>query len=522
MTTPPASHHPNSAMPDLPLTVFSILSDVETPISLYAKVSAGESISFLLESVDMDSRLARFSFMGIAPSQTFHFKNGVGVLEHHLTDAPVQTFPLSHQGNNPLDVLKNSLADVSRRFTSVQMDDTLVPFPFTGGWVGYMGYGASRYFENIPQQACDPLEVPEGYYGLYESILIFDHLTRRISFLSYRPPSEALALWKQLQQKMTQACPLSVMAVPELSPEASRIQEAKMEAAIDDLVGGAEKEQSFCQMVETCKAFIEEGQVFQIVAAHRFEMPAKASAISIYRMLQATNPSPYSYFLQFPGFAYLGSSPETFVRCHQGEVILRALAGTRPRGADPSQDLALAQELKADEKELAEHHMLVDLGRNDLGRVCQPGSIKVGDIAQLQRYTHVMHLATELTGKLQTNKDIFQVFQGCFPRGTVSGAPKIRAMQLLSELEPEQRGIYAGVVGYFDFLGNMDAAIAIRSALVKDGKVHVQAGAGVVYDSVPALEYLETRNKARSILKAAYLAEKQCTEALETQEGGLV
>lgn len=220
------------------------------------------------------------------------------------------------------------------------------------------------------------------------------------------------------------------------------------------------------------------------------------------------NPSPYAYFLKFPRFAYVGSSPETFVSCHDGEVVLRALAGTRPRGTTPEADERLAAELRADEKELAEHRMLVDLGRNDLGKTCRVGSVKIGEIAKIVRYTHVMHLATEISGRLREDKNAFDVFQSCFPRGTVSGAPKIRAMQLLSQLEPEHRGIYSGVVGYIDREGNMDGAIAIRSALIKNGHAHVNAGAGIVHDSDPKSEYEETRNKAKSMLKAIRLAER--------------
>jgi anthranilate synthase component 1 len=254
--------------------------------------------------------------------------------------------------------------------------------------------------------------------------------------------------------------------------------------------------------VQEAQGYIAEGQVFQIVVAQRFALPAVASALDIYRILQALNPSPYAYLLRLPGFEYLGSSPETFVKCANGQVLLRAIAGTRRRGRDEAEDALMAEELQQCEKELAEHHMLVDLGRNDLGRVCRVGSVKPGALAQLVKYTHVMHLATEISGQLAPDKNCFDVFRSCFPRGTVSGAPKVRAMELLSRLEKERRGVYSGVVGYFDFRGNIDGAIAIRSALIKDGVAHVTAGAGVVFDSVPHEEYLETRNKARSVLQS--------------------
>jgi anthranilate synthase component 1 len=268
-------------------------------------------------------------------------------------------------------------------------------------------------------------------------------------------------------------------------------------------------------LVDQSKDYIRQGQVFQIVISQRFSLPCRAAALDVYRVLQAINPSPYAYYLKIPGAAYIGSSPETFVRCIDGEMSLRAIAGTRPRGADPAQDAALEVELKSNEKELAEHYMLVDLGRNDVGRVCQVGSIKLGELASLTRYTHVMHLSTEISGRLRNGKTAFDAFKSCFPRGTVSGAPKVRAMQLLSKLEPEQRGIYSGVVGYFDFKGNTDGAIAIRSALIKDGVAHINAGAGIVLDSDPLAEYEETRNKAKSVVKAVVAANlmreaKQC------------
>jgi anthranilate synthase component 1 len=285
--------------------------------------------------------------------------------------------------------------------------------------------------------------------------------------------------------------------------------ESLSEQEIFDGVTGPFTKDSFLNSVRKTKQFIREGQAFQIVLSQRFSVGVKKPAIDIYRYLQATNPSPYAYFLKCPDFVYLGSSPETFVRCTQGHALLRAIAGTRPRGKNEEEDVQLAKELKANEKEMAEHRMLVDLGRNDLGRVSKPGTVHIGEIACLTKYTHVMHLFTEVMGQLDAGKTSFDVFQSCFPAGTVSGAPKVRAMQLLFELEPEQRGVYSGSVGYFDLAGNMDGAIAIRSALIKDGFAHVNAGGGIVFDSDPETEYNETRNKAKSILQAIKLAQKE-------------
>ena len=281
------------------------------------------------------------------------------------------------------------------------------------------------------------------------------------------------------------------------------------QAEVFENVSTSVSHDKFIETVEAAKEHLREGQAFQIVVSQRFSLPTKAPAINIYRMLQATNPSPYAYFLKFPGFVYLGSSPETFVQCQNKKLMLRAIAGTRKRGTTPSEDVALGIELRQDEKEMAEHRMLVDLGRNDLGRVSAPGSVLVGELACLSRYTHVMHLETEITSSLDDESTPFAAFKSCFPAGTVSGAPKVRAMQLLAKLEPERRGIYSGAVGYFDLRGSMDGAIAIRSALIKDGVAYANAGAGIVYDSQPESEYEETRNKAKGVLSAIILAEKE-------------
>lgn len=465
------------------LAVVSVISDIETPVSAYRKLSADQECAFLFESTEGDSRLARYSFIGIEPSVTVSFKNGRASIKR--TDSQMtETIEFAE----PLAVLQSLLKESDSDF-----DESGLPFPFTGGLVGYMGYAATNYFEKIPQQSDDPFDVPEGFYGLYDSIVVFDHQYRRISVVSRRGEDYA----KDLIHRMIKGDSLKPLyANPQGIEEADVYGDVQLRMA----------KSKFLSLVEQCREYIKEGQVFQIVIAQRFSLPIKASALDFYRVLQSINPSPYAYLLKVPGFSYVGSSPETFVRCTDGAVMLRAIAGTRPRGTTPAHDVELEEELKSSEKEMAEHRMLVDLGRNDLGRVCRVGSVKVGEIAMLTKYTHVMHLATEINGTLSANKTCFDAFRGCFPRGTVSGAPKVRAMQLLAQLEPERRGIYSGVVGYFDFKGNMDGAIAIRSALVKDGYAHVNAGAGIVLDSDPESEYEETRNKARSVIKAIKIA----------------
>lgn len=462
--------------------VLSLLSDTVTPVSVFERLSAGEGASFLFESTEGDSRLARFSIIGFDPVRTYSFKDGsVTVLEKGRSHARIES------ADDPLIYLQKELRSCGMRVA------TPAEIPFAGGLVGYMGYGATASFDGIERQDADPLAVPEAFYGLYDAVVIFDHQFRRIKVVSHRGAEHA------------------ALVVEQLKAPARLVPIADAECEVDDSevfegVGGSMSRAQFIDMVESAKKFIVEGQVFQIVVSHRFTLPCSRDPLTVYRLLQALNPSPYAYILRCPGYAYLGSSPETFVKCQDGRVVLRALAGTRARGRSAAEDELLEAELRTDEKELAEHRMLVDLGRNDLGRVCKVGSISVGALASVTRYTHVMHLATEITGELRDDRTCFDVFRGCFPRGTVSGAPKIRAMQLLSRLEPERRGIYSGVVGYFDLGGNMDGAIAIRSALVKDGQAHVNAGAGIVFDSRPDMEYEETRNKARSVLKAVKLA----------------
>lgn len=479
-------------------TLISFLSDVETPVSLFHKISDDETMAFLFESTDGDSRLARYSFIGVFPRKILTFKDGLArMIDTRQGTEQELSF------TNPLDLMREEIEAFNQALAPFSPADT--DLPFTGGWVGYMGYGSTRYFDGIPQQDVDPLAVPEGYYGLYDTVVLYDHLFRRITFLSYRPEAEALDLWNTLQRRLAETAPLPPLFVSDVMSD---------EEIFEGITGPFDRKR-FCDTVLTAKSFIQEGQIFQIVLSQRFSLPFEGPALNLYRTLQAINPSPYGYFLKFPEFVYLGSSPETFVSCQNGKVTLRALAGTRPRGATAETDKLLADELRANEKELAEHHMLVDLGRNDLGRFCQPGSIQVGEIGTITRYTHVMHLATELTGQLLPEKTAFDVMKSCFPRGTVSGAPKIRAMNLLSKLEPERRGVYSGVVGYFDFAGNMDGAIAIRSALIKEGVAHVNAGAGVVYDSDPGAEYEETQNKAKSVLKAIKLSERATAKSLE-------
>ncbi|HEY9776450.1 MAG TPA: anthranilate synthase component I family protein [Planktothrix sp.] len=466
---------------DFAVVTFS--SDFGTPVSVFHTLMQQSCDAFLFESTEGDGRLARYSFLGVDPLFTVSITGRSATIKGLDGEKVVDA-------ENPIELLEQLLQEHGGGAPSA---DGLPDLPFLGGLVGYMGYGATGSLDGIAQQQSDPFKVPDALYGFYDTVVAFDHQYRRVSVVSQRGENHA--------QKLMQRA----MAVKTLAP--LRLSSRRLsEEELFENVSGPFDEAKFIEAVQKTKEFIRQGQAFQIVLAQRFSMRNDADPIDVYRMLQATNPSPYAYYLKCPGFVYVGSSPETFVRCREGKVLLRAIAGTRPRGANREQDDLLAAELRANEKEMAEHRMLVDLGRNDLGRVCGPGTIEIGEIACLTKYTHVMHLATEISGILAPDKTTFNAFQSCFPAGTVSGAPKIRAMQLLNQLEPERRGVYSGAVGYFDLYGNMDGAIAIRSALIKDGVAHVNAGAGIVYDSDPLGEYVETRNKAKSLIQAVKLA----------------
>ncbi len=467
----------------------TLLSDIATPVSLFARLSASSEYAFLLESNDGDSRLARYSFIGVDPAKTAQI-DGHHVTIHDRRLDREQVIP----SNEPMAVLADLMAEY--RKSHPNSDELLSLVPFTGGLFGYMGFGLTECFENIPRQQTDVLSVPDGIFGLYDTLAIFDHLYHRLTLIA---PDKATL--ERLEKSINEPDPLKPLVFG--AGDTKLGSDETIFKNVSESLG----QEAYLKVVDTAKEAIRIGEIFQIVPAQRYSLPVSASPEDIYRYLKAVNPSPYGYILKFPELSYVGSSPETYVSVKNAEVTLRALAGTRPRGVDDEEDTRLMDELRNNEKELAEHRMLVDLGRNDLGRVCVPGSVMVGEIATVTKYTHVMHLATEVYGILRGEKSPFDMARSCFPRGTVSGAPKIRAMELLSKLEPEQRGIYSGMVGYFDDQGNMDSAIAIRSVLVKAGRAHVHAGAGVVYDSDPEMEYQETRNKAKSVLRAIQLAE---------------
>ncbi len=465
-----------------------ILADAETPVSAYLKVARGAP-SFLLESVEGGERLARYSFVGTEPRQWLELREGRARFDGEGAGQETAC-------DDPLALIDTW---VGRR--------QAVPVPglprFQGGAVGYLAYELARCYERLPAPAADPLALPLGMLAEYDTLLVFDHLQRTIKVVTHVPLDgdvdaeydRGLARIEALVERLRAPLTEGVLTVAEQEGEAaslaSNVSRERFEAA-----------------VVAAKERIAAGDVIQVVLAQRFTRPTPASPFAVYRALRAVNPSPYMYFLDWGGFQLVGASPELLVLVESGRVMTHPIAGTRPRGATAEADDALAEELLADEKERAEHLMLVDLGRNDLGRVSAPGSVRVPQFMEIERYSHVMHLVSQVTGELSPHLRPVDALRACFPAGTVSGAPKIRAMEIIAELEPERRGPYAGAVGFFGYDGSLETAITIRTLVMKDGLAHVQAGAGIVADSVPATEYEETRSKARAAQRALELAER--------------
>ena len=450
-----------------------LMADLETPVSAFLKISRGGP-SFLLESVEGGQRMARYSFIGTEPHRLMVAESGSAV--------------------DPLKVIEEALAG---RHLVPQTD---LP-RFCGGAVGYLSYEAAGKFEKLPSPGEDSLGLPEAVFMLANTFLVFDHVGHRIRVVSLvsldgnidAAYANAVARIDDLSNRLK--APLELVPSPKTIP-----------AERSSFTSSVSRE-AFEAGVSSIKESIAAGEAIQVVLSQRLSRTTEAKPFDIYRALRSINPSPYMFYLDFRDFQIIGASPEILVRVENGEVITRPLAGTRRRGSTPEEDLALESELKADPKEQAEHIMLVDLGRNDIGRVAEPGTVEVSDLMNVERYSHVMHLVSHVKGKLKSGLTAYDALRATFPAGTVSGAPKVRAMQLIAEHEPEKRGAYAGAVGYFSYTGNMDMAIAIRTMVTKGGKAYVQAGAGIVYDSQPEAEYLETLNKAQALFKAVNQAE---------------
>jgi anthranilate synthase component 1 len=462
--------------------VLETFADLDTPLSVYLKL-ANAPYSYLLESVQGGERFGRYSFIGLA-SQT-----RVSVSGRHASVISGESIVEETESANPLDFVRSYLA----RFK-------VAPVPglprFCGGLVGCFGYDAVRYIEpRLGPAKPDASGIPDILLLLSEEIAVVDNLSGKLYLVVYADPRNPLA-HRHAHQRLVAL--LSALRKPVTIPDAGPVEGG---AAVSEF-----GEAGFIAAVERAKRYIRDGDIMQVVLSQRMRAPFHASPLSLYRALRTLNPSPYMFYFDFRGFQVVGASPEILVRLDKGVVTVRPIAGTRRRGATPDEDLALEKELLADPKERAEHVMLMDLGRNDVGRIAETGSVVVTENMNVERYSHVMHIVSNVEGRLKPGLDAIAVLEATFPAGTLSGAPKVRAMEIIDELEPAKRGIYAGAVGYLGFQGDMDLAIAIRTAVVKDSTLYVQAGAGIVADSVPATEWAETLSKARALLRAAEMA----------------
>ncbi|GHH34965.1 anthranilate synthase component I [Streptomyces candidus] len=470
-----------------------LLADGDTPVGLYRKLAAERPGTFLLESAENGRSWSRYSFVGVRSAATLTARDGSA----HWIGTPPVGVPTD---GDPLAALR---ATVETLHTPRDLAGDLPPF--TGGMVGYLGYDIVRRLERIGEHGTDDLRLPELTMLLTSDLAVLDHRYGTVLLIANainhndldtgvdEAYADAVARLDAMEADLSRPVPSAPAAMPpsEVPPYTENWGGANYRAAVEDV-----------------KERIRAGEAFQVVPSQRFETPCTASALDVYRVLRATNPSPYMYLFRFDGFDVVGSSPEALVKVEDGRAMVHPIAGTRHRGATPQLDQALADELLADPKERAEHLMLVDLGRNDLGRVCEPGSVEVVDFMSIERYSHVMHIVSTVTGRVAEGRTAFDVLTACFPAGTLSGAPKPRAMQIIEELEPTGRGLYGGCVGYLDFAGDSDTAIAIRTALLRDGTAYVQAGAGVVADSDPVAEDTECRNKAAAVLRAVHTANR--------------
>ena len=476
-----------------------IVADMETPVSAYLKVARGP-YSFLLESMEGGERIARYSFIGAEPYRII--RTGIpGAPEALPTGQSPGVVDLG--GVDPLVPIERELG----RFTAAEVDG--LP-RFHGGAVGYLGYEAVRYFEKLPSPETDVLGLPEAVFMLTDTLVVFDHRKHKIQVVSHAfLNGDVDAAYKSAVAKIDRV--VDRLRRPLEMPSPSPLQESGPGSVESNM-----PRSRYEAMVDTAKRYIVDGDVIQAVVAQRFSRRTQVHPFDLYRSVRSVNPSPYMFYLDLGDFQLVGASPEMLVRVEGDTVSTNPIAGTRPRGATEEEDLALEEELRTDEKERAEHIMLVDLGRNDIGRVSRPATVKVEQFMDVERFSHVMHLVSQVDGKLREGVSSYDALRACFPAGTVSGAPKIRAMEIIAEVEPDKRGPYAGAVGYFDFSGNMDTCIAIRTMVVKDGVAYVQAGGGIVYDSVPESEYQETQHKAGALLRAI-----QEAEAMEQRVGRL-
>ncbi len=470
-----------------------LVSDSLTPVSAFHRLDGGSS-ACLMESVIGGEKVGRYSFLTADPYLQLEARgNRVTIVSaegRHEFDSP-----------DPIDELK-------KRVQAVQVVSLPELPPFVGGAIGYAGYDVVRYTENLPNPPSDDRKLPDMAFAFYDHMVVFDHVTKTIDVIAMAHVEETngdhQAAYADAQRRVDEL-------VTRLSQPDDRLKLEDIRTIGDPTL---EFKANFTQgefeaAVRKCVEYIKAGDIFQVVISQRLELPIQSHPFEIYRTLRVVNPSPFMFYLRSPSVTLVGSSPEIMVRVMNGKVTVRPLAGTRRRGRTEEEDNQLADELLADPKERAEHVMLVDLGRNDVGRVAQYRTVELSDVMVIERYSHVMHITSNVTGQLAPGKDCFDALRACLPAGTVSGAPKVRAMEIIDEIEPHRRGPYAGAVGYIDFSGNMDTCIALRTLVVKDGMAYVQAGAGIVAESDPTSEYQETLSKARGLLKAIEITERR-------------
>jgi anthranilate synthase component 1 len=464
-----------------------LVADLLTPVSAFLKIAEDADYAFLLESVEGGEHVGRYSFLG---------KDPFLILRAHGGRTTTERGGVVTESDRPfIETLRGLMADFRSPFVS--------DLPrFTGGAVGYLGYGAASWFEPALGDLGDAVDgADDAGFMLFDTVLAFDHVQHRILIIA----NARITGDDDLESLYQFACAKIQFLERELDRSLSSTRKNGEQPL--DLRSNHTREQ-FEQRVRTAKEHIAAGDIYQVVLSQRFEAAVAADPFTVYRALRHVNPSPYMYFLRMGGVSVVGSSPEMLVRVEGARVETHPIAGTRPRGRNDEEDMRLAEELKRNEKERAEHVMLVDLGRNDVGRVCEYGTVRVPQFMGLERFSHVMHLTSIVEGRLAADRDRLDALVSCFPAGTVSGAPKVRAMQIIHELEPSGRGLYAGAVGYLDFAGNLDFCIAIRTIIMSKGRAYVQAGAGVVMDSNPTAEYEETRDKARALVRALEIAQQ--------------
>ncbi|HXA29838.1 MAG TPA: anthranilate synthase component I [Candidatus Angelobacter sp.] len=479
---------------DLVPVVTELLADCDTPVSAFLRLGVTPG-SFLLESVEGGERLARYSFLGRDPFCTITLDGGVASV-------------WSAGGVTTREPYGDPLVPVEKALAQYRVAPPPGgPLPFAGGAIGFLSYEAATRFERIPVAPRDPLGVPEGWFALVDTLIAFDHVTHRMVLLTHARTPQGADVARAYEDAVRRLEELRDLLRRPLPPTAALPDESvAAEFSADESANFSRPD--YMRAVERCKEYILAGDVFQAQVGRRFAVPLRAAPFDAYRALRSINPSPYMFFLSTPVCDIVGASPEMLVRVTGRDVEYHPIAGTRRRGSTPERDAALERELRESEKERAEHLMLVDLGRNDVGRVCRTGSVKVTEFMEIERYSHVMHMVSTITGELRDDCTAVDALRACFPAGTVTGAPKVRAMEIIAELEPEVRGVYAGTVGYLGFGGNLDTAITLRTLLVKDGVAYAQASGGIVADSTPHEEALEIDNKVAAVLLAVATANR--------------